>query len=70
MEGAGSGATMVKLSTGVNTIERDDGTITELTTAVDGHRRIDTAYDIYLGLYQALGQEFRSGLDRDNCGMK
>ena len=48
------GATMAKLSTGAKTIERPDGTITELTTAVDSKRRIDTAYEIYLGLYQAL----------------
>ncbi|QOX79232.1 DEAD/DEAH box helicase family protein [Trichlorobacter lovleyi] len=48
------GATMAKLSTGSKTIEREDGTITELTTAVDSKRRIDTSYEIYLGLYQAL----------------
>lgn len=60
------GATMAKLSTGSKTIERDDGTITELTTAVDNHRRIDTSYEIYLGLYQALtGPEDRQKLYRE-----
>jgi len=60
------GATMAKLSTGSNTIERDDGTSTDLTTAVDSHRRIDTAYEIYLGLYQALtGPEDRQKLYRE-----
>lgn len=42
------GAAMAKLSTGAKTIERDDGSEVELTTA------IDTAYEIYLGLYQAI----------------
>ena len=60
------GATMAKLSTGAKTIERADGTMTELTTAVDGHRRIDTSYEIYLGLYQALtGQEERQKIYRE-----
>lgn len=60
------GATMAKLSTSAKTIERDDGTVTELTTAVDAHRRIDTAYEIYLGLYQALtGPEDRQKLYRE-----
>ena len=48
------GATMAKLSTSAKTIERDDGSVTELTTAIDSKRRLDTAYEIYLGLYQAL----------------
>lgn len=60
------GATMAKLSTSARTIERDDGSLTELTTAVDGKRRIDTAYEIYLGLYQALtGPEERQKLFRE-----
>lgn len=60
------GATMAKLSTSANTIERADGSTTELTTAVDGHRRVDTAYEIYLGLYQALtGPEDRQKLYRE-----
>ncbi|MGH8429548.1 MAG: EcoAI/FtnUII family type I restriction enzme subunit R, partial [Solimonas sp.] len=37
-----------------NTIEREDGATTTLPTAVDSKRRIDTSYEIYLGLYQAL----------------
>lgn len=60
------GATMAKLSTSAKTIERDDGSVTELTTAIDSKRRLDTAYEIYLGLYQALtGPEERQKLYRD-----
>lgn len=60
------GQTMAKLSTGSNTIERDDGTKIELETAVDSKRRIDTSYEIYLGLYQALtGPEDRQKLFRE-----
>jgi len=60
------GATMAKLSTGSKTIEREDGTTTELTTAVDSKRRIDTSYEIYLGLYQALtGPEERQKLFKE-----
>lgn len=46
--------TMAKLSTHAKTIERADGTSTELTLALDKRRRIDTSYEIYLGLYQAI----------------
>jgi len=60
------GAKMAKLSTQAKTIERDDGSKTELTIAVDKNRRIDTAYEIYLGLYQALtGPEDRQKLFRE-----
>lgn len=60
------GQTMAKLSTGSNTIERDDGTKIELKTAVDAKRRIDTSYEIYLGLYQALtGPEERQKLFKE-----
>ena len=60
------GATMAKLSTQAKTIERDDGSQTELTLALDKYRRIDTAYEIYLGLYQALtGPEERQKLYRE-----
>ena len=60
------GAAMAKLSTHAKTIERDDGTATDLTTAVDRHRRIDTAYEIYLGIYQAItGPEERQKLFRE-----
>ena len=48
-----SGA-MAKLSTKSKTIERTDGAEVNLPLAVDRHRRIDTAYEIYLGLYQAI----------------
>jgi type I restriction enzyme, R subunit len=48
------GSAMAKLSTNAGTIERDDATSTDLATAIDRHRRIDTAYEIYLGLYQAI----------------
>jgi type I restriction enzyme R subunit len=48
-------AAMAKLSTHSKTIARDDGRQIELATAVDKkHRRIDTAYEIYLALYQAI----------------
>lgn len=49
------GAAMAKLSTSSKTIERDDGTEVDLPTAMDKkHRRIDTSYEIYLALYQAI----------------
>ena len=48
------GAAMAKLSTNANTIERWDGSTEELTTAIGKTRRIDTAYEIYLSLYQAI----------------
>jgi type I restriction enzyme R subunit len=60
------GAAMAKLSTSSKTIERDDGSMTELTTAIDRQRRIDTAYEIYLGLYQAItGPEERQKIFRE-----
>src|SRR5450631_4241991 len=48
------GPAMAKLSTRSKMIERDDGTTIDLTLALDNRRRIDTAYEIYLGLYQAI----------------
>ena len=48
------GPAMAKLSTGSKTIERADGQEIELTTALDKKRRIDTAYEVYLGLYQSI----------------
>nr|WP_084627438.1 DEAD/DEAH box helicase family protein [Sediminimonas qiaohouensis] len=45
---------MAKLSTHSKTIEKPDGSTEELALAVDKKRRINTAYEIYLGLYQAL----------------
>ena len=61
------GAAMAKLSTHSKTIERDDGTETQLPTAVDKkHRRIDTSYEIYLALYQAItGPEENQKLYRE-----
>jgi type I restriction enzyme R subunit len=60
------GAAMAKLSTRGKTIERDDGQTIELTTAVGRKRRIDTAYEVYLGLYQAItGPEDRQKLYRE-----
>ncbi len=49
------GQTMAKLSTSSKTIEREDGNLVDLPVAVDKkHRRIDTSYEIYLALYQAI----------------
>lgn len=60
------GAAMAKLSTSSKTIERDDGTTIDLTTAIDKKRRIDSSYEIYLGLYQAItGPEERQKLFRE-----
>ena len=61
------GPTMAKLSTSAKTIEREDGNEVDLPTAVDKkHRRIDTSYEIYLGLYQAItGPEERQKLFRE-----
>jgi len=57
---------MAKLSTSAKTIEGSDGTASDLTTAIDRHRRVDTAYEIYLGLYQAItGPEERQKLFRE-----
>lgn len=60
------GRAMAKLSTSTRTIERDDGTEVYLPTAVDKRRRIDTSYEIYLALYQAItGPEERQKLFRE-----
>jgi type I restriction enzyme R subunit len=60
------GGTMAKLSTNSKTIERQDGSTEELTLALDRKRRIDTAYEVYLGLYQAItGPEERQKLFRE-----
>jgi type I restriction enzyme R subunit len=45
---------MAKLSTQSKTIERADGSKTDVTLALDKKRRIDTSYEIYMGLYQAI----------------
>ena len=60
------GPAMAKLSTGAKTIERQDGSDVELALALDKKRRIDTAYEVYLGLYQAItGPEDRQKLFRE-----
>jgi type I restriction enzyme R subunit len=60
------GPAMAKLSTNARTIERSDGTEIDLTLALDRQRRIDTAFEIYLGLFQAItGPEERQKLFRE-----
>jgi len=60
------GSIMAKLSTGTKTIEREDGTEVILQTAIDKKRRIDTSYEVYLGLYQAItGPEEQQKLFRE-----
>ena len=60
------GPAMAKLSTGSKTIERDDGSEVTLSTALDKKRRVDTAYEVYLALYQAItGPEDRQKLFRE-----
>jgi type I restriction enzyme R subunit len=49
------GAAMAKLSTNSKTIERSDGTTVDLTLALDKKRRIDTAFEIYLGDHRPGG---------------
>src|ERR1700687_3974398 len=48
------GAAMAKLSTGTKVIERQDGSSVDVPIAIDKKRRIDTSYEIYLALYQAI----------------
>jgi type I restriction enzyme R subunit len=60
------GPAMAKLSANAKTIERDDGTSTALPIAIDKKRRVDTAYEIYLGLYQSItGPEERQKLFKE-----
>ena len=60
------GSAMAKLSTASKVIEREDGTGSELPIAIDKKRRIDTSYEIYLGLYQAItGPEDRQKLFKE-----
>jgi len=61
------GSKMAKLSTSSKTIEREDGTASQVKTAIDKKtRRIDTSYEIYLALYQAItGPEDRQKLFRE-----
>jgi type I restriction enzyme, R subunit len=47
-------------------LERQDGSDVELPLALDKKRRIDTAHEIYLGLYQVItGPEERQKLFRE-----
>jgi type I restriction enzyme R subunit len=60
------GPAMAKLSTSAKTIERDDGSTIDITAALDKKRRIDSSYEVYLGLYQAItGPEERQKLFRE-----
>jgi type I restriction enzyme R subunit len=60
------GGVMAKLSVRSNTIEKSDGTVTDLTTAIDPARQINKSYEVYLGLYQAItGPEERQKLFRE-----
>ncbi|MEZ6133092.1 MAG: DEAD/DEAH box helicase family protein [Planctomycetaceae bacterium] len=46
---------MAKLSTRSKTIEKDDGTEETIPTAISGKKRqVDTSYEIYMSLYQAI----------------
>ena len=60
------GAAMTKLSTQAGTIDRAAGSSGALPRGIGGTRRIDTAYEIYLGLYQAItGPEERQKTFRE-----
>ena len=60
------GPAMAKLSTRAGTIGREDGAAEASAAALRGRRRIDTAYEVYLGLYQAItGPEERQKLFRE-----
>ena len=57
------GPAMAKLSVQAKTIERSDGKTIDMPSLLDRKRRIDSAYEIYLGLYQAItGPEERQKL--------
>lgn len=60
------GGVMAKLSVNAKTIEKPDGSVTNLVTALDAKRQINKAYEVYLGLYQAItGPEERQKIFRD-----
>ena len=60
------GGVMAKLSVNAKTIEKPDGTLTDLVTALDSKRQINKAYEVYLGLYQAItGPEDRQKVFRE-----
>ena len=48
------GGVMAKLSARSNTIEKQDGTLSDLPSAIDATRQINKSYEVYLGLYQAI----------------
>ncbi len=48
------GGVMAKLSSNAKTIEKADGTMTDVTTAIDSKHQINKSYEVYLGLYQAI----------------
>ncbi len=57
---------MAKLSTGSTVIEREDGSTVDLPIAIDKKRRIDTSYEIYFALHQAItGPEDRPKIFRE-----
>jgi hypothetical protein len=57
---------MAKLSARSNTIEKSDGSVADLATAIDAGRQINKSYEVYLGLYQAItGPEERQKLFRE-----
>jgi len=60
-----SGA-MAKLSARAKTIEKSNGEMVDLPLAINKKRRVDTAFEIYLGLYQALtGPEEKDKVYKD-----
>lgn len=48
------GKNMAKLSVHAKTIERTDGSMYDIKSGVGRGRQIDTSYEIYCGLYQAI----------------
>ena len=60
------GEAMAKLSTRSGTIQREEGVSESIPTGNRARRRIDTSYEIYLSLYQAItGPEERQKLFRE-----
>ena len=60
------GGAMAKLSTSAKTIDQQDVSNKQITSAPNGKRRIDTSYEIYLGIYQAItGPEEEQKLFRE-----
>jgi len=60
------GGVMAKLSTRNRTIGPDGGPELDISLAIDKHRRIDTAFEVYMSLYQAItGPEDRQKLYKE-----